>query len=109
MIDTFKLVGKRVEPNPDPIYSPIFHQMVGPLLVSTVFLGSAPRRGDGPPLPFETMILDDGESLHEARTATWEQAERAHAEAVAIATARVNGADRGYPDSPPISCKHGRS
>lgn len=71
--------------------SPIVMQdQVGPLFVSTVFLGLDHRHyGEGDPLLFETMIFDDGEDGYQVRTSTWGQAERAHAEAVALARAQL--------------------
>ena len=49
---------------------------IGPLWVSTVFLGLDHRHGD--PLLFETMIFDGGKDDYQVRTSTWGQAEAAH-------------------------------
>lgn len=63
---------------------------VGETFVSTVFLGIDHSYGEGPPLLFETMVFDDEDmgSLTR-RYATWEQAERGHAEVVALVEART--------------------
>ena len=50
--------------------------------ISTVFLGTDHRFGDGPPLLFETLVFDgelDGEM---DRYSTWEEAEKGHDEMV---------------------------
>lgn len=55
---------------------------VGLSWVSTVFLVHDHQYGDGPPLLFETLVFEgvlDGEC---ERYATWEEAERGHAEMV---------------------------
>jgi hypothetical protein len=53
---------------------------VGPIYVSTVFLGLDHSWGRGPPLLFETMVFadDDAHDLICRRYSTWEQAERGH-------------------------------
>jgi len=63
--------------------------MVGPFLVSTVFLGIDHNWGGGPPLIFETMIFNQGPESerpwheeYQERYSTWEQAEAGHARAV---------------------------
>jgi hypothetical protein len=67
---------------------------VGPLYVSTVFLGLDHRFfGDGDPLLFETMIFGDLEDSYQTRCSTWVQAEQMHAEAVAYAKEQVAKAD----------------
>lgn len=60
---------------------------VGPLHVSTVFLGLDHRlMGEGPPLLFETMIFPgDSSGEYQERCSTWDEAEAQHAEAVAHA------------------------
>jgi len=57
---------------------------IGEVAVSTAFLGLDHNRlGRGTPILFETMIFGaDGDSLHQNRCSTWEQAEAMHAEAV---------------------------
>lgn len=67
---------------------------VGCLSVSTVFLGLDHSWGDGPPQMFETMIFNDGEPEdYQTRCATWDEAEKMHALAVFIVTARIAAAD----------------
>lgn len=71
---------------------------VGPLLVSTVFLGIDHNYLlEGDALLFETMIFGEcaeSESFgsHCERTRTWAEAERAHAAAVSIAERRLASA-----------------
>lgn len=53
---------------------------VGPLSISTVFLGLDHAFGEGPPMLFETMVFglpDGGEDMD--RCSTWAQAEAMHA------------------------------
>lgn len=71
----------------------VAQERIGPLFVSTVFLGLDHRHGPGAPLLFETMILDGGEDSYQTRAGTWAQAQAAHAEAAAVARARVERAD----------------
>ncbi len=55
---------------------------IGDAWVSNVFLGLDHQFGEGPPLLFETLVFDgelDGEM---DRYATWEEAEKGHAEMV---------------------------
>lgn len=58
---------------------------VGPVTVSTVFLGLDHQYGDGPPMLFETMAFrgdyEDWEE-YQTRCSTWEEAERMHQDAV---------------------------
>jgi len=55
--------------------------------VSTVFVGlDQAFTGDGPPLLFETMIFGGPHDEYQASYATWDDAERGHAVAVAIAS-----------------------
>lgn len=72
---------------------------VGPLHVSTVFLGldhGFSNHPDAPPILFETMIFgDDGESHHWDRYASWDEAERGHAAAVEAARVIVAAAGPG--------------
>lgn len=66
---------------------------VGPLRVSTVFLGLDHNHfGRGDPLLFETMILDDIEDHYQTRCTTWDQAELMHEVAMAEAKARYERA-----------------
>jgi hypothetical protein len=68
---------------------------VGPLFVSTVFLGLDHSFDPSPshdPLLFETMIFDDLEDGYQTRCSTWDQAEFMHEVAMAEATARYERA-----------------
>jgi len=58
---------------------------VGPVLVSTVFLGINHSFGRGPPLLFETMIFGMDDNDYQVRCSTWDEAENDHQVAVAIA------------------------
>lgn len=98
----YRLEGKQAVPCPDlfewaTAFGATDRQValddIGPLRISTVFLGLDHSFGHGPPLLFETIIFDGVEDAYQARSETWEQAERAHAEAVAVARARLAGAD----------------
>jgi len=64
---------------------------VGPMWVSTVFLGIDHNFSTkGPPLLFETMVFTDSEELEDItcrRYATWDEAERGHR--VALRYARL--------------------
>lgn len=62
---------------------------IGPLTVSTVFLGLDHGSGKGPPVLFETMIFDGGEDGYQTRCSTWAEAEIQHAAAVEVAKARL--------------------
>jgi hypothetical protein len=57
----------------------------GGVQVSTVFLGLDHSFGHGPPLLFETMIFNGPHDGWQMRATTWEEAEKAHQAAVAIA------------------------
>lgn len=68
---------------------------VGPLEVSTVFLAldhSFSTNPDAPAILFETMIFDGGKDTYQRRYATWDEAEKGHAEAVEHARHLVNEA-----------------
>jgi len=70
---------------------------VGPLHVSTVFLGidhSFSNFPDTTPILFETMIFDDTDGLDHYcdRYASWDEAERGHAAAVEAARVIVAAA-----------------
>jgi hypothetical protein len=96
----YKLIGKL--PVPCTLYAwahwfptaeRIVHlDHVGPLRVSTVFLGLDHSWGDGPPLLFETMIFDDNEDGYQTRCTTWDEAELMHEVAMAEARARYERA-----------------
>lgn len=67
---------------------------VGNILVSTVFLGIDHNFfGKGPPLLFETMLLSKTTSTgnYQERYATWDEAEKGHARALAEALALQAG------------------
>lgn len=61
------------------------------IVVSTVFLGLDHNFGESDvPLLFETMIFDtDDEDEYQVRTATWDEAEKAHEVAVQIVEERA--------------------
>ena len=69
---------------------------VGTQVVSTVFLGLDHNFSDeGPPLLFETMILDDRcDDQYQERYSTYEEAEHGHEVAVALAVVRAAAADK---------------
>jgi hypothetical protein len=70
----------------------VARDMVGPLLVSTVFLAIDHRHfGEGPPILFETMVFADfpSEELHCRRCSTWAEAERQHRVALRWARLRL--------------------
>lgn len=58
---------------------------IGPMLVSTVFLGLDHAFFSGPPLLFETMIFGDNEDSYQTRCSTWEQALEMHKLACGVA------------------------
>jgi hypothetical protein len=67
---------------------------IGPLRVSTVFLGLDHGWLSPEPILFETMIFGDGSDSYQTRCATWDEAVRMHALAVDIAETRVAAAKR---------------
>jgi hypothetical protein len=69
----------------------VAHDEIGGVRVSTVFLGlDHSWLSDGPPLIFETMIFGGPHSDHQTRASTWDEAERQHAEAVAMVRSGLN-------------------
>lgn len=68
---------------------------VGPVTVSTVFLGLDHNFGDGEPILFETMTFSHGDGDEDGcwRCCTWAAAERQHAEVVALTEVRVAATD----------------
>ncbi len=62
---------------------------VGPLTISTVFLGLDQRYSDdGPPLLFETMIFDESVrewTDYQTLCCTWDEAEQMHSDAIEFA------------------------
>lgn len=116
LTDRYILVGKVAVPEPDlgrwgqwmaarkaDKGRHVAESTVGPLWISTVFLGLDHNFGlRGPPLLFETMIFDsarspdgylDDISGYQTRCSTWGEAERMHEEAVAHATVLVAAAE----------------
>jgi hypothetical protein len=97
--DKYILHGKDIIPEPDllawaewfedPSNRVIAKTMVGPIEVSTVFLGLDHNWGSGEPILFETMIFGipegDKENYYERRCATYEEAEAMHEKACAWA------------------------
>lgn len=63
---------------------------IGDVWISTVFLGIDHQWGDGPPLIFETMIFGGKHDQYQTRASTWDEAEKQHAEAVALVRKSVN-------------------
>lgn len=55
---------------------------VGNVCISTVFLGLDHNWGPGEPILFETMVFGGHFDGQQRRYATWEEAERGHAEMV---------------------------
>lgn len=108
MIDKYKLLGKIAIPCMDLLEWGRWFQtadrsvaktQVGPLWVSTVFLGLDHRMiGTGDPILFETMVFGGdassewGDSYQE-RYSTWGEAEAGHARAVEWAKAKLAEAD----------------
>jgi hypothetical protein len=102
MNDRYKLIGRLAVPCGDLLDwarwletadRHVGDTRIGVLRVSTVFLGLDHSFGRGEPLLFETMIFGDGEDGYQVRTPTWDAAQKAHAEAVAIAEERIARAD----------------
>jgi hypothetical protein len=58
--------------------------------VSTVFLGLNHNLGPGPPLLFETLVIDGPHDGYRRRCSTWAQAEAQHRAACALGSERVN-------------------
>jgi hypothetical protein len=66
---------------------------IGDVYISTVFLGINHQWGDGPPLLFETMIFGGPHDQRQTRASTWDEAEKQHAEAVALAKSGTRALD----------------
>lgn len=106
--DKYKLIGRLAVPVDDLLAWAAWLETadrivakgdVGPLRVSTVFLGLDHNYApDGDPLLFETMVFG-GSALHESdeiycdRCSTWGEAERMHSKAVAWARERLAQAE----------------
>jgi len=63
---------------------------LGDILVSTVFLGIDLNYAGGSPHIFETMIFGSESEQVYRRCSMWEEAERYHAEAVALCQTTLN-------------------
>lgn len=61
--------------------------LIGDIMVSTVFLGLNHQFGAGPPLLFETIIFGGPKNGYQRRYSTWKEAEAGHAEAVGMVRA----------------------
>jgi hypothetical protein len=94
----YKLDGKLVVPVKDLIEwarwlefadRTVDQTRIGPILVSTVFLGLDHNFGSGLPLVFETMIFRGGDGGETWRFASWQEAEEGHGKAVAIVRAEI--------------------
>ena len=68
----------------------VAQDVIGDQRISTVFLGLDHSFGSGPPLLFETMIFGGPHADHQTRASTWDEAEKQHAEAVAMARSGLN-------------------
>lgn len=102
----YKLLGKVVVPCRDVMEwarwleanstTRVVHQdHIGPLFVSTVFLGldhNFDPDPDAAPILFETMIFDGNEDNYQTRCSTWDEAEQMHKVAVAVAQERYEQA-----------------
>lgn len=73
-LDSVGLEGKRVA-----------FDKIGEVDVSTIFLGMDHGYPPGPPMWFETMIFGGPHDQYQERYETWEEAERGHAVALALA------------------------
>lgn len=63
---------------------------IGDVRISTVFLGLDHSFGQGSPLLFETMIFGGVHNDHQTRASTWDEAEKQHAEAMAMVRSGLN-------------------
>jgi hypothetical protein len=52
---------------------------IGPILISTVFLGLDHNFGHGSPLLFETLVFRGGDGAESRRYASWQDAQAGHA------------------------------
>lgn len=74
------------------------HAAIGVVHVSTVFLGLDHRHfGDGPPILFESMIFGGDHDQEQRRCCTWDEAEKMHAEMVALAVSQFKELQRDIP------------
>jgi hypothetical protein len=65
---------------------------LGPVRVSTIFIGLDHSFGDGPPVLFETMIFGGDRDGEQWRYCTWAEAELGHMELVEALTPVENPA-----------------
>jgi hypothetical protein len=72
---------------------------VGPLQISTVFLGLDRSLVEGAPILFETIIFGFYRDEYQTRCSNWERAEVMHKGAVELATQWVRKAARMVQDS----------
>jgi hypothetical protein len=63
---------------------------VGDIRISTVFLGLDHSFGGSRPMLFETMIFGGPHDGYQDRCSTWDDAEKIHSEAVAMARSGLN-------------------
>jgi len=76
---------------------------IGPMMVSTVFLGLDHNySAKGPPILFETMILDGGDHEFQRRYATWAEAERGHVVALRLARRWLYRAEQAMLEFPAV-------
>jgi hypothetical protein len=98
MLETFILDGHEPKPASGTEWSKWFQSVErrcvalteedGGVSIATVFFGHS--LGEGPPLLFETMVLGGAHDQHQKRYSTWDDAEKGHAEIVAMVK---NGVD----------------
>jgi hypothetical protein len=72
--------------------------IIGPLTVSTVFLGLDHNDSPGPPLLFECKVFGLGKDSYQTLCSTWDEAERAHEAACEFARGLVADAVRVLAD-----------
>lgn len=68
----------------------VAQDIIGDIRISTVFLGLDHSFGGGPPLLFETMIFGGPHDQYQTRASTWDEAERHHADALALVRSGMN-------------------
>lgn len=68
----------------DPKYRTVKKDVIGDILVSTVFLGLDHGYGSGKPVLFETMIFGGDHDDYQVRYCTWEEAEAGHERAIKL-------------------------
>jgi hypothetical protein len=97
-IGTYKLVGKLAVPVEDSMEwargfensnRQVADTKIGGIRISTIFLGLDHNFLGGKPLLFETMIFRGGKGDDCFRCSSWEEAEKQHADAVALVRAEI--------------------